>query len=211
MATKKKYYVVWEGKERGIFDSWEKCKKSIEGHKGAKYKSFISPEKAKEAFFGNPDDFLKKDFFETTLSDDELLMFGKPIENSIAVDAACSGVPGKMEYQGVFTANKQQLFHKGPFEDGTANIGEFLAIVHALAWCKKKKLDLPIYSDSRTALKWIKNKKAKTKLEQNSKNKQLFELIERAETWLENNTWSNPLIKWETKAWGEIPADFGRK
>ena len=41
--------------------------------------------------------------------------------------------------------------------------------------------------------------------------RQVFETIGRAEDWLKNNTWKNPLIKWETEIWGEIPADFGRK
>lgn len=211
MAKKNKFYVVWEGKLPGIFDSWDKCKESIDGYQGAKYKSFQNLETAREAYKGHPSEFMKKDFFENTLSEAELKIIGKPIENSISVDAACSGVPGKMEYQGVYTASKTPVFHKGPFEDGTANIGEFLALVHALAWCKQQKLDLPIYSDSKIAMKWVKDHKARTKLVRNSKNKILFELIERAEKWLDSNTWKNKILKWETKAWGEIPADFGRK
>ncbi len=211
MASKKKYYVVWEGKEKGIFDSWDKCKKSIESHQGAKYKAFLTLDKAKEAFNGNPSDFIGKDVHESLLTPEELKKIGKPILQSICVDAACSGVPGKMEYQGVFTFEKVLLFHQGPYEDGTANIGEFLAIVHALAWCKKRKINYPIYSDSKTAMKWVKDKKSRTKLIQTKKNAVLFDLIERAEYWLRNNTWDNVLLKWETKAWGEIPADFGRK
>jgi ribonuclease HI len=42
-------------------------------------------------------------------------------------------------------------------------------------------------------------------------NKDLLELIKRAENWLKENSFRNPILKWETKAWGEIPADFGRK
>jgi ribonuclease HI len=42
-------------------------------------------------------------------------------------------------------------------------------------------------------------------------NQQLFELIERAEQWLKSNTFLTKIVKWETKVWGEIPADFGRK
>jgi ribonuclease HI len=131
--------------------------------------------------------------------------------NSIAVDAACSGNPGKMEYQGVVTKNKQVLFKKGPFANGTNNIGEFLALVHALAFLKQKELNTPIYTDSRTAMSWVRQKKCKTKLKQNSNNQKLFELVARAEIWLKQNTYSNPILKWETKQWGEIPADFGRK
>ena len=132
--------------------------------------------------------------------------------DSISVDAACSGNPGLMEYQGVDTKTKEKIFHQGPFLMGTNNIGEFLAIVHALAFFKQKGLyNRPIYSDSVTAMGWVKKKKANTKLEQNAKTAKLYELIQRAENWLKQNSYSNPIIKWETEDWGEIPADFGRK
>ena len=52
--------------------------------------------------------------------------------NAWAVDAACSGNPGPMEYQAIDLATGAQVFHFGPMH-GTNNIGEFLAIVHALA------------------------------------------------------------------------------
>ena len=102
-------------------------------------------------------------------------------------------------------------FHKGPYPNATVNIGEFLALVHGLALLKQQNSDIPIYSDSRTAMSWVRRKKANTKLARTAKNKDVFDLIERAEYWLRNNTWKNPILKWETKAWGEIPADFGRK
>nr|MBP9637770.1 ribonuclease H [Bacteroidaceae bacterium] len=94
---------------------------------------------------------------------------------------------------------------------GTNNIGEFLAVVHALALLKQQELSMPIYTDSRTALSWIRQKKCKTLLTRGPKTEELFKLIERAEKWLQENKFSTPLIKWETKEWGEIPADFGRK
>lgn len=46
---------------------------------------------------------------------------------------------------------------------------------------------------------------------QTLQNKSVFDLIERAEAWLNANTWQNPILKWDTENWGEIPADFGRK
>ena len=117
-----------------------------------------------------------------------------------------------MEYRGVETKTKKEIFRQGPFEDGTNNIGEFLALVHALALLKKKGLDLyPIYTDSRTAISWVKNKKIKTTLIKNKKNAPLFDMMERALDWLNKNSFKNPVIKWETENWGEIPADFGRK
>jgi ribonuclease HI len=90
-------------------------------------------------------------------------------------------------------------------------MGEFLAIVHALAHCKKHNITLPIYSDSRTAIAWVRNRLAKTTLERTAKNARVFELIQRAEDWLCTNTYVNHILKWETELWGENPADFGRK
>jgi len=112
---------------------------------------------------------------------------------------------------GVDTQTQRQLFHQGPFDQATNNVGEFLALVHGLAFLKKEKSDRIIYSDSRTAIGWVKKKKCNTKLKKTTKNEVIFELISRAELWLKNNSYSSFIVKWETKAWGEIPADFGRK
>ena len=130
---------------------------------------------------------------------------------SIAVDAGCSGNPGKMEYRGVYLRTGKEVFHQGPFEHGTNNIGEFLAIVHALALLKKNGSNMTVYSDSAVAQKWVRDKRCNTKLEKNDKNSELHALILRAEAWLAANDYANPVMKWKTDKWGEIPADFGRK
>lgn len=208
----KKYYVVWEGKKRGVFTSWNVCKKQIDGYAGAKYKSFADKELAEKAFNGSYEDYKGISTKKKELSAEEKKAFGKPVLNSIAVDAACSGNPGLMEYRGVATSTATQLFIQGPYTSGTNNVGEFLALVHGLAWLQQKKQpNLPIYSDSRIAISWVKQRKCKTKLPKNADTEILFDLIKRAENWLKNNSYQNPILKWETKAWGEIPADFGRK
>ena len=131
--------------------------------------------------------------------------------NAWAVDAACSGNPGPMEYQAIDLATGAQVFHFGPIK-GTNNIGEFLAIVHALALMDKQGItDKVIYSDSYNAILWVNKRKCKTKLERTAKNERIFDLITRAEKWLRENSYTNPVRKWETRDWGEIPADFGRK
>ncbi len=135
----------------------------------------------------------------------------KPVYPSIAVDAAWNTATGDMEYRGVIAQTGQELFRLGPYFDGTNNVGEFLAIVHALALLKKKQSDLPIYTDSNTAISWVRKKKANTTLQKTDRNGILFELLERAEKWLHENSWKNRILKWETHVWGEIPADFGRK
>jgi ribonuclease HI len=209
--AKKKYYVIWQGHKTGVFTSWNVCKKHIKDFKGAQYKSFAVKEEAEKAFKGKYLDYVGKETKKLKLSSEELLKIGKPILKSISVDAACSGNPGKMEYRGVVTDSKRQLFIQGPFERGTNNIGEFLALVHGLSFLKLKKSNLPLYSDSKIAMKWVKVGQCRTNLQITSENKALFELIKRAEIWLKNNTYSTTILKWETKAWGEIPADFGRK
>jgi ribonuclease HI len=209
---KKKYYTVWKGHHTGVFESWEDCKAQIKDFQGAQYKSFETFEAAKKAMKGNFKDYVGKGKTITSeLSQEQLKKIGKPNYNSISVDAAVSGNPGIMEYRGVDTKTKKTLFKQGPFEEGTNNIGEFLAIVHGLAFLKQKNSNRIIYTDSKTALSWIKKKSCNTKLERNEKNEQLFKLVERAVEWLKINCCNTTIVKWETKAWGEIPADFGRK
>ena len=205
--SKQKYYVVWRGLKPGIYTSWEECKKQVTGFENARYKSFLSEEEAKKAFSDNPWKYIKRKDKAASKS----IPIGDYDINSLAVDAACSGNPGKMEYRGVVVSDGKELFHIGPLDDGTNNIGEFLAIVHGLALLKQQNSNLLIYSDSVNAIKWVNNKKCNTKLKQSNRNQVIFEMIERAEQWLKENTFNTPILKWETEQWGEIPADFGRK
>lgn len=127
-----------------------------------------------------------------------------------AVDAACSGNPGQMEYRGIDLTTGAVVFHYGPVF-GTNNIGEFLAIVHALALMEQKGIKKTIYSDSFTAITWVRKMQCKTKLERTAKTAQLYNVIARAENWLRTHTFRTELIQWDTRKWGDIPADFGRK
>lgn len=206
--AKQKFYVVWKGVNPGIYTSWTECQLQIKNYKGALFKSFDTREEAEHALATPAHHYLnggekEKKAISATLPENFNM-------NCLAVDAACSGNPGPMEYRGVYLLTGQEIFHFGPVY-GTNNIGEFLAIVHGLALLKQKGLNMPIYSDSRNALSWVKQKKCKTKLERTPRTEQLFILIERAEKWLKENTYTTPLVKWETEQWGEVPADFGRK
>lgn len=209
---KKKYYTVWQGHKTGVFETWNACKKQIKDYQGAQYKSFTTLEAAKEALEGNYFNYIGGNkSSKSELSAEQLKKIGQPNYNSISVDAASSGNPGIMEYRGVDTKTKKQLFIQGPFEQGTNNIGEFLALIHGLALLKKNNSNRILYTDSKTAMSWVRKKKCNTKLERNDKNKLVFDLVDRAVEWLNNNTYTTVIVKWETKAWGEIPADFGRK
>jgi ribonuclease HI len=209
---KKKYYVVWDGNEPGIYETWEDTQLQIKGYPNAKYKSFKTLEEAEAAYHGTYEDNISRGNRKKSIITIDHALNPEIIKDSISVDAACSGNPGKMEYQGVETISGQQLFHIGPLEGGTNNIGEFLAIVHAMASMEKKSDDkTSIYTDSRTAIAWIRNKKVKTTLKRTRNNHKIFELIARALKWLETHKHRNPIVKWKTSEWGEIPADFGRK
>lgn len=213
MAKKQKYYVVWVGVKPGIYTSWEACQPMIKSVAGAKYKSYNTLSEATLAFSQGHAIALKKDSHIDVLglaSYPSSLEWPRPEINSIAVDAACSGNPGVMEYQGVHVASRTQLFHfKSPV--GTNNIGEFLAIVHGLSYLKKHNLNLIMYSDSVNAINWVKAQQCRTKLPFTPETAPLWDYIHRAEAWLSNNTYTTEIRKWDTEHWGEIPADFGRK
>jgi ribonuclease HI len=208
---KNKYYVVWIGRKPGVFTDWSHCKTQVDGVEGAKYKGFPTRELAEAAWHDDFEKYLKKDLNapKKIVCSDPLI--GTPALDSFSVDAACKGNPGILEYRGVDTRSGAELFRQGPFPEGTVNIGEFLAVVHALALFTKIESDWPVYTDSRTAIAWVKAKKIKTNLERTAENEPLFILIDRAVKWLKTNPYVNPILKWETAYWGEIPADFGRK
>ena len=204
---KRKWYVVWQGTEPGVCDSWAECELRVKGFPGARYKAFNSQQEAVEAFRNDPGEM---DILRAIARGPHEVVNYEAIpdivRDSIAVDGACSGNPGVMEYRGVDVPTGVELFHQGPFADATNNIGEFLAIVHALALFTNQGNDhTAVYSDSKTALAWI---RAKQRTDANAR---LFEIVGRAERWLQTHTWSNALLKWNTAEWGEIPADFGRK
>ena len=205
--AKKRYYVVWSGVEPGIYESWEECEAQIKGVKQALYKSFDTLPDARKAYSSSPYSYIGSNAKEKSTPKE---LPATVIKTALAVDAACSGNPGQMEYRGVYIATGEEIFHFGPIF-GTNNIGEFLAIVHGLALLKQKGLEMPIYSDSRNALLWVKQKKCKTKLPRDASSEELFGYIDRAEKWLKQNSYTTTLLKWETSEWGEIPADFGRK
>ena len=228
--AKQKYYVVWNGPSPGVYSSWEACQEAVNGVSGAKYKSFKSQAEAEDAFEMGEEEYSLVSSSSEASDSSNTRKASEPssssvlrpaynpaklpadaIREAIAVDAACSGNPGAMEYRGVYLANGREIFHFGPIH-GTNNIGEFLAIVHGLAILKQKGLDsMPIYSDSVNAQLWVRKHQCKTTLARNAKTEKLHQMIERAEGWLKSNTYRNPIIKWQTDKWGEIPADFGRK
>jgi len=216
---KQKYYVVWKGHKPGVYTSWAECEKQVKGFAAAQYKAFESLKEAESAYRSQYEAFKGKPASQGKWREASI----KPLLPSICVDAACSGSPGKLEYRGVFTESGEEIFHVGPFSDGTNNVGEFLAIVHALTWLAKHQRstprsgsvdekEMPIYSDSENGISWVYTGECKTKLKHTTRNAPLFALIRSAENWLaENELLDDAVLKWDTELWGENPADFGRK
>jgi len=211
-----KYYVVWVGKTPGIYTAWNDCKAQVDGVPGAKYKSYPTRVEAEKAF----EQGFRKAFAAAAKSGGASgAKSGAKTKaaaltydpDSICVDAASSGNPGVVEYQGVDTATGERLFHQGPFAKGTNNLGEFLAIVHGLAYLKQQGSDKTIYSDSQTAMKWVRDKHVATTLARDASTEDIWRRVDRAMEWLKSNAYRNKIVKWETEAWGEIKADFGRK
>ena len=205
--AKANFYVVWQGRESGIYDSWAACEAQVKGV-SAKYKGFATREEAEKALADGAEKYIaprtasKKKVVNTIsvkdLSATEMQQHGV-ILPALAVDAACSGNPGKMEFRGVIADTGTEVFHRGPYIGGTNNIGEFLAIVLGLAYLKKHQLPWILYSDSKTAIAWIKQKKCKTQLEWNAQNQDLLLAVRAAEKWLTENTWTTRIYKWETE------------
>ncbi|MCS7031885.1 MAG: ribonuclease H family protein [Gloeomargarita sp. SKYG116] len=199
--TRNKVYVVWRGRKPGIYRRWDECWAQVGGYSGAQYKAYPNWEMARQAFAQG------QEGVQPSLAPEQPVV--PYLTPSYAVDGACSGNPGVMEYRGVNTVTGEEIFRRGPYPWGTNNIAEFLAIVTALQWCAERGCDWPIYSDSDVALGWVKKKRCGSQLP--VEGTPLGDEIRAAEAWLQTHTYPNPLYKWDTERWGQIPADFGRK
>lgn len=205
---KQKYYVVWKGRRTGIFTTWEEAKAQVTGLAGAQFKAFDTRAQAEMAFKAQ-----YKNFVGAKALGGQARLFSAPppLTPSYCTDAACSGNPGVLEYRAVKTETGEIIFARGPFPEGTSNIGEFLALVELLMRLSEKHDAAPIYSDSEIVIEWVKQKKCKTQLTPNERSAELFARIRDAELWLIMLEYPNLILKWLTDEWGENPADYGRK
>lgn len=212
--SKRKFYVVWEGRAPGVYDSWEECEAQVKAFPGARYKAYASQSDAVAAFRGSGDDDLEI-FRRIGAHKCDIVNYSAFPEirlDAIAVDGACSKNPGPMEYRGVMVATGEEVFRMGPLAGGTNNIGEYVALIHAASLLARRgDFTTPIYSDSKTALAWLRRGRSNTSIKPTADNGKVIELLRRADAWLANNRIVNPVLKWNTELWGEIPADFGRK
>lgn len=215
MASRK-FYVVFEGRAPGLYDTWEECQEQIDGFPGARYRAFQDQDEATEAFrrYDSGEDMaIYKAMRRRNSAVVNYEAFPEIRLDAIAVDASCPGNPGPVEYRGVRVGTGEQLFRIGPLQGGTNNIGEYLALVHVAAMLKNAgDTTTPIYSDSRTAIGWFMRGASNTKIVPTATNEALRQILARADAWRRvNRVIPNPIFKWDTDRWGEIPADFGRK
>lgn len=217
-----KYYVVFRGHNPGVYDTWDEAKEQTHGFPGALFKSYSTSGEATEAyrnFTGTEDrEELMRLISANTNTSLEATQSPQGWKNNPeidsdawAVDASCLKNPGRMEYRCVDLKSGEVIFNMGPFEDATNNIGEYLALVHAMALMAKKGEYHNIYSDSRTAMSWWRNHRVNTKLQPTPRNGKIFELLARASVWVNTHQFPGKVMKWQTERWGEIPADYGRK
>jgi ribonuclease HI len=202
--AKTKTYVVWRGRKPGVYSSWAECAVQVNGFPGAKFKAFETEKEAREAFWQGWENYIG-------VKPSSLSLPPEVLADSLSVDAACDGSPGNLEYRGVQTQSGEEIFHVGPLANGTNNLGEFLAIVHALMLLQKQGRSSPIYSDSRIARNWVKAKQVRSKLPRNEQTAEVWRRADQALRWLEANSYPNEILEWKTNAWGENRADFGRK
>lgn len=235
MSKRRKFYVVWVGHNPGIYDTWNDAQEQVINFPGAKYKSYDDIDEATAAYRGDPREQLglmrallqRKPDFNPSVRDsntskpdistsvrDYSTLPGIRLD-AIAVDGACAGNPGRMEYRAVRVADGAEVFRIGDKMEltGTNNIAEYLGMIHLAALLARNgDFTTPIYTDSRNTLAWLRRGHSKTTLVPSPATAKTLELLARADAWLAaNGPIRNPIIKWPTEEWGEIPADFGRK
>ncbi|SFT21548.1 ribonuclease H [Paenibacillus sp. BC26] len=218
--AKQKFYVVWVGRKPGVYSNWSECQAQTSGFDDAKFKSYETRAAADEAYQGgwkkhwgqgggsagsSSGQSFKRKSAAAEAGSEEIDY------NSISVDVGTNGNPGPVEYKGVDTQTGEVIFAVGPISKGTNNLGEFLAIVHGLAYLKKLGSNKTVYSDSMNALKWVRQKEVSSTLVRDASTAEIWGMVDRAVKWLQTNTYSNKVLKWQTKQWGEIKADYGRK
>src|SRR5699024_9777569 len=204
-----------------IYTNWADCQAQTKNFAQAKFKSYGSREQAEKAFregaqhhWGKgsvKNDKKEQTSRKTNPNKSDTTTSNEIDYNSISVDVGTRGNPGPVEYQGVDTQTGKVIFSHGPISKGTNNLGEFLAIVHALAYLNKIGSNKAVYTDSRNAMKWVREKAVSTTLKRDATTREIWDLIDRALHWLHQHTYENKVLKWDTKKWGEIKADYGRK
>lgn len=119
--AKQKYYVVWEGKQPGVYSTWAECQAQTDHYTGAKYKSYESKAAADTAYKagwkGNwgtgptSSGAGAKSKTANSWSRSASVETSEEIDyDSISVDVGTRGNPGPVEYKGVDTQTGDIIF-----------------------------------------------------------------------------------------------------
>ena len=186
-------YAVWQGRRTGIFTKWEEARAQIDGYPSPGFAAFLSRAEA-----------------ERELEERRRLLApaGPPPEAGIAVDAACAGAVGPLEYRGIDLRTGETVFAEGPVDAGTNNLGEFLAIVRALEMLDRQEVSGPIWSESDVAIAWVGEGRHRSSVKPTDRNRELRRRLCRAELFLVDAPAPADVRRWRSDAWGAIPVEF---
>jgi ribonuclease HI len=163
-----KYYVVWQGRETGIFNDWASCKKQIDHFPGARYKSFTTQQEAQAAFKAGvgksttttksvSNGFKKAPGIKTyTEADIKAIQ----VDTKIYTDGGCEPNPGKAGSGMAVYRNEQlaELWYGLYNPHGTNNTAELNALCQAMRMAEqelKHKRSVVIFCDSKYAIQCI--------------------------------------------------------
>ncbi|SKA50884.1 ribonuclease H family protein [Photobacterium toruni] len=165
----KKYYVVWIGREPGIYSDWASCKQQVDKFAGARYKSFSTQPEAVAAF-GKPSQICgssapvkKTSAKRTTASKGSLTseqVHALTVETKIFTDGGCDPNPGKAGSGLALYRNNQlhELWY-GLYEPmGTNNTAELNALNQALILAEQALIQgstVAIFCDSKYSIQCI--------------------------------------------------------
>ena len=159
----KKFYVVWSGRETGIFLDWATCKRSIDQFSGARYKSFPTQAEADKAFssgvsVGRATESKKKTSTKSTNSE---VAFGvNDFDVVIYCDGGCDPNPGKAgSGSAVYKQGKLSSLWYGLFNpNGTNNTAELNALHQSLLMAEQaaaKNMSVGVLCDSMYSINCI--------------------------------------------------------
>ena len=137
--AKKKFYVVWVGKQTGVFTDWSVVQPLVAGYPGAKHKSYPSLEDAKTALDSGAPAARSAPSKPGTKKKPQEFVFDKAYDIHIFSDGACDPNPGEAG-SGVAVYERcllSELWY-GCYEPlGTNNTAELNALYKALEIAEK--------------------------------------------------------------------------
>jgi len=165
----KKFYVVWQGRETGIFTDWNTCKKQVDAFAGARYKSFKTRAEAQAAFAGNAAPksskasglaIKKKSTKQTvkTYTADEIAAMA--LDTKIFTDGGCEPNPGNAGSGiAVYRNNAIDELWYGLYEPhGTNNTAELHALHQALIMAESEVdqgRSVAVFCDSKYSIQCV--------------------------------------------------------